>query len=157
MDAGTAFGGMEADAGLGVGVVGDFGAAVGVQSGVGFAGGDDRDAAGSQKRTEADAEGESEVLFGLAAGETSAGVVAAVSGVKHHHEAGGGAQAGPCAGARVAAAARRASAQKGRRRRRGELVQRIDGQAAEELGEEVGGLLGHDVAGKGLLPGAAPW
>ena len=28
-------------------------------------------------------------------------------------------------------------------------VQGIDGKAAEQLGEEVGGLLGHDVAGKG--------
>ena len=28
------------------------------------------------------------------------------------------------------------------------LVQRIDGQAAEQFGEEVGGLLGHDVAGE---------
>ncbi len=94
--------------------LGDFGAAVGVQRGVGFASGDDGDAASSQKRTEADAEGESEVLFGLAAGETSAGVVAAVSGVKHHHEAGGGRRRGPARGARVAAAARRASVQKKR-------------------------------------------
>ena len=32
------------------------------------------------------------------------------------------------------------------------LVQRIDGQAAEQLGEEVGGFLGHHVAGKGDFP-----
>ena len=32
------------------------------------------------------------------------------------------------------------------------LVQRIDGEAAEEFGEEVGGLLGHDIAGEGNFP-----
>ena len=32
---------------------------------------------------------------------------------------------------------------------RGCLVQRINGQAAEQFGEEVGGLLGHDVASEG--------
>src|SRR5580658_1956390 len=32
------------------------------------------------------------------------------------------------------------------------LVQRIDGEAAEELGEKVGGLLGHYVAGEGYFP-----
>ena len=32
------------------------------------------------------------------------------------------------------------------------LVKRIDGQAAEELGEEVGGLLRHHVAGEGYFP-----
>ena len=57
--------GVEAEAGLGVGVVGDFGAAVGVDGGVGFAGGDDRDAARGEQGAEADAEGEGEGFFGL--------------------------------------------------------------------------------------------
>ncbi len=35
---------------------------------------------------------------------------------------------------------------------RGILVQRIDGQAAEQFGEEVGGFLRHHVAGKGHFP-----
>ena len=36
-----------------------------------------------------------------------------------------------------------------RRLRNAASVQRIDGKTAEEFGEEVGGLLRHDVAGKG--------
>jgi len=34
----------------------------------------------------------------------------------------------------------------------GDLIQRIDGEAAEEFGEEVSGLLRHNVAGKGYFP-----
>src|ERR1035437_10125849 len=32
------------------------------------------------------------------------------------------------------------------------LIQRINGQSAEQLGEEIGGFLRHYVAGKGHLP-----
>ena len=63
VDAGAGLRGVQAEAGLGVGVVGDLGAAVVVDGGVGFAGGDDGDAAGGEQRTEADAEGEGEGFF----------------------------------------------------------------------------------------------
>ncbi len=52
--AGAAFSGVEAEAGLGCGVVGDFGAPVGVERGVGLAGGDDgmpRAASRERRRT----------------------------------------------------------------------------------------------------------
>jgi hypothetical protein len=58
------FSGVQAEAGLGVGVVGDLGAAVGVDGGVGFAGGDDLDTARGEQRAKADAEGQREGLFG---------------------------------------------------------------------------------------------
>ena len=63
VDAGAALGGVQAEAGLGVGVVGDFGAAVGVDGRVGFAGGDDRDAARGQQGTQPDAEGQGDRSF----------------------------------------------------------------------------------------------
>ena len=62
MDAGAALGGVQADAGLSLGVVGDLGAAVGVDRGVGFAGGDDGDAAGGEQGTQTDAEGEGDAF-----------------------------------------------------------------------------------------------
>lgn len=80
MNPGASLGGVEAEAGLGVGVVGDFSAAVGVDCGVGFASGDHLHAACGQQRAQADAQGEREGLFRLAA-EVAAEVVAAVSGV----------------------------------------------------------------------------
>ena len=46
VDAGAGLRCVEAEAGLGAGAVGDFGASVVVDCGIGFAGGDDGDAAG---------------------------------------------------------------------------------------------------------------
>jgi hypothetical protein len=87
MDASAGLSGVEAEAGLGVGVVGDLGAAVGVEGGVGLAGGDDLDAARAEKGTETDAEGEGEGLFGLTE-EMAAGVVTAVGGIEDDEKAG---------------------------------------------------------------------
>jgi hypothetical protein len=92
VDAGAALGGMEAEAGGGVGVVGDFSAAIGFNDGVGFAGGDDGDAAGGEQRAETDAEGEGEGFFGLSGarwiGEVATDVVAAVGCIEEDYEAG---------------------------------------------------------------------
>ena len=94
MDAGAALGGVEAEAGLSVGAVGDFGAPAGVDRSVGFAGGDDSDAARGEQRAEADAEGQGDGFLGLAGAggvlEDAAGVVAAVSGIEDYDEAAGG-------------------------------------------------------------------
>jgi hypothetical protein len=78
---------VQAEAGLCVGVVGDLGAAGGVERGVGLAGGDDLYAARAQQRAEADAERQRDGFFGLIT-DPAAGVVTAVSGVKHDQEAG---------------------------------------------------------------------
>ena len=96
MNAGAALGGVQAEAGLGLGVVGDLGAAVGVDGGVGFAGGDDLEAARGKQRTKPHAEGQGEVFSVLAVGEAAAGVVAAVGGIEHDDEAGVGAGGADC-------------------------------------------------------------
>ena len=80
---------MEAQAGLGFGVIGDFSAAVEVDGRVGLARGEDLDAAGGQERAQPDAEGEREGFFHLAVAQVAAGVVAAVSGIEDDYEAGG--------------------------------------------------------------------
>jgi hypothetical protein len=94
VDAGAALSGVEAETGLGLGVVGDLCAAVVVDRGVGFAGGDDGDAAGDEQRTEADAEGDGDGFFWIGdAGrvfEGAAGVVATVRGIEDDDEAVGG-------------------------------------------------------------------
>ena len=94
MDAGAGLGGVEAEAGLGVGVVGDLGAAVVVDGGVGFARGDDGDTAGGEKGAETDAEGEGDGLFrrddAVLVFKGCAGIVAAVGCVKDHGEVIGG-------------------------------------------------------------------
>ena len=61
-----------------------------VDGGVGFAGGDDLDAAGGQQGAEADIEGEVDGFFELAAVEVGAGIVAAVGGIEDDDETGGG-------------------------------------------------------------------
>ena len=88
MNAGAALGGVQAEAGLGMGVVGDLGAAIKVHGGIRFASRHDLDAAGSQQRTQPYAEGESEVFLRLTVCQTSARVVAAVGGVEHHDKMG---------------------------------------------------------------------
>ena len=87
MNAGAGFSGVQTEAGLGVGVVGDLGAAGCVEGDIGLAGGDDLYAARGEQRTQADAEGEGEGFFRLA-GEMAAVVVSAVSSVKHDEKAG---------------------------------------------------------------------
>jgi len=87
VDAGAGLRGVEAEAGLGVGVVGDLRAAVWVDGGVGLAGGEDLDAARAEQGTEADAEGEGECFFRLIE-EMAAWVVTAVGGVEEDEEAG---------------------------------------------------------------------
>ena len=63
VNAGAALRGVQAEAGLGVGVVGDLGAPVRVDRGVGFAGGDDLNAARREQGTQPDAEGQGEGFF----------------------------------------------------------------------------------------------
>jgi hypothetical protein len=77
VDARSGLGSVEAQAGLGVGVVGDLGTVVGVDGGVRLAGGEDLEAARGEQGAQADAQSEGEVLFGLGV-ELAAGVVAAV-------------------------------------------------------------------------------
>ncbi len=88
MNAGTDLGGVQAQAGLGIGVVGNLGAAGRFHIGIGLAGGDDLDAARGQQRTQANAEGEGDGLLHLSVVEAAAGLVAAVGCVEHHHKAG---------------------------------------------------------------------
>ncbi len=90
VNAGTAFRSVEAQAGLGPGVVGDFSAAVEVDGGVGLARGEDLDAARGQEGTQPDAEGEGVGLFQLAVAQAAAGVVSAVSGIEDDQEGGRG-------------------------------------------------------------------
>ena len=74
----------------GFGVVGNFGAPVEVDGGVGFARGDDLDAAGGEQGAQADVEGEVDGFFELAAVEVGAGIVAAVGCIEDYDEAGVG-------------------------------------------------------------------
>src|ERR1700678_3789057 len=65
----------------------------------------------------------------------------------------GGAAGGACAAAaRLPPAARTASAPAPRRIPKPALLQRIDSQAAQQLGEKVGGLLRHHIACKSHFP-----
>jgi len=79
---------MEAQAGLGAGVIGDFSAPVGIDCGVLLAGGHDLDAPRPEQRAQPDAEGEIEVLLEFSVGEAAAGIVAAVRCVENHEESG---------------------------------------------------------------------
>ena len=94
MDAGAALGGVDAEAGLSVGAVGDFGATVGVDRDIRFPRGNDGDAARGKQGAEADAEGQGVELFRLALPglivEAAARVVAAVGGIEHDDESGCG-------------------------------------------------------------------
>ena len=92
MDAGAAGGGVEDEAGGGMGVVGDLGALVGGEGDgrVGVAGGDDGEAAGGEEGAEAGGEGEGDVFFEEVVGEVGAGVGASVGGVEEDDGAGGG-------------------------------------------------------------------
>ena len=99
MQPGAAAGGVQQKAGGGVGVVGDAGAVVqregrgcgvrcGLQcGGVAVAGQDDGEAAGEQKRAQAEGEGERDVLFEGVVADAGAGIGAAVAGVEHDHVA----------------------------------------------------------------------
>ena len=93
MGAEAALSGVQAQAGLGIGVVGKLCAAVQVDGRVGFAGGDDLHAARRQQGTQPDAEGKSEVLLRLAV-QASAKIVAAVSGIENHYKASRGSRRG---------------------------------------------------------------
>ena len=84
--AGAAGCGVQAQASLRIGVVGNVGAAIGFHAGVGIARGHHGEASRGEKGPEPDAEGQRECLFSLLA-EVSAGVVAAVRRVEHHHKA----------------------------------------------------------------------
>ncbi len=75
MDAGAAGGGVEDEAGGGVGVVADLGALVGGEGDgwVGFVGGDDSEAAGGEEGAEAGCEGEGDVFFEQVVGRRAPG------------------------------------------------------------------------------------
>jgi hypothetical protein len=90
VDAVTAGGGVEDEAGGRVGVVGDFGALVGGEddSGVAVAGGDHGNAAGGEEGSDGGCEGEREVLFEDIVGEVGSGVGAAVGGIDEDDRAG---------------------------------------------------------------------
>ena len=79
---------MQAETGLGVGVVGSFGAMVQIDAGVLLAGGDDLDAAGAEQGAQAHAHGQGIGLFRLAAGEAATVIVAAVGCVEDDDETG---------------------------------------------------------------------
>jgi hypothetical protein len=90
MNAVAAGGGVEDEAGGGMGVVGDLGALVGGEGdgGVGVAGGDHREAAGGEESAEAASEGQGHVFFKDIVGEMSAGVGASVTGIEEDDGAG---------------------------------------------------------------------
>src|SRR5450631_221028 len=88
MDAGAALGNVQADASLGVGVVGDFCAPGEFNGLVRLARCDYLNAARAEEGTEANTEGEGGDFFIFAIGELTAQVFAAVSGIEHHHESG---------------------------------------------------------------------
>jgi hypothetical protein len=89
MDTRSSVSAVQGEACLGVGVVGDFCAAVGVDGGVGIVGGDDLDAARAEERAKASGKDEGKGFFRLAGAEMAAGVVAAVGCVQDHDEASG--------------------------------------------------------------------
>jgi len=84
MDAGAARGGVEDEAGGGMGVVADFGSLVSGQGGggVGVARGDDGEAGCAKGGTKARGEGEGDVFFEEAVGEMGSGVRASVGGIE---------------------------------------------------------------------------
>jgi hypothetical protein len=86
--AGAAFSGVQAQASLGVGVVGNFSAAIEAYCAVGFACGDNLDAASAEQRPETDAEGKREGFLWLAIGQFAAGVIATVGRIENDHESG---------------------------------------------------------------------
>jgi hypothetical protein len=79
---------MEAEAGLCVRVVGDLGAAIGVDIRVGFSGRDHLDATGVEQRTQLNAEGKGIGFFGLGVEVAAGVVVAAMSGIENDDKAG---------------------------------------------------------------------
>jgi hypothetical protein len=91
VNTGAAGGGVEDEAGGGVGSVADLGTLVGGEGdgGVGFVGGDDGEAAGGEEGAEAGGEGEGDVFFEEIVGEAGAGVGASVRGVEEDEGAGG--------------------------------------------------------------------
>src|ERR1035438_5896815 len=84
MYAQAVFGCVQAQAGLGLSVVGDLRALLRLDPHVGFAGGDHLNAARPEQRPQTHAERESEGLFELIVGKASARVVAAVGRVENH-------------------------------------------------------------------------
>ena len=86
MHAGAAFRRVQAEAGLCIGVVGNLGAAIGIQCRVGFARHDHGEAARHQQRAQPEAECQRVGLLRLVA-EASAGVVASVGRVQYDHKA----------------------------------------------------------------------
>jgi len=90
MYARAATAGVKAETDGRIGVVGEGGALVEVEGGVGLAGGYDLDATSGEQGAEADVEGEVGGLFELAAIEVAASVVATVGGVEEDDEAGDG-------------------------------------------------------------------
>ena len=86
MNAGTAFRGVQTEAGLGGGVVGNLGPAVRLNRRIGVAGGDHLDAASGEERSQANGHGQGKGFFRLAAVQSSAGVVPPVGGIEDYNE-----------------------------------------------------------------------
>ncbi len=89
MDAGAAGGGVDDEAGGGFGVIGDAGALVGGEVGVGVVGGDYGEAGGTEERAETGGEGQGEIFFHGVVGEVGSGVGASVGGVEEDDGADG--------------------------------------------------------------------
>jgi hypothetical protein len=81
---------MQAYAGSGVGVIGEFRAAIQIDEGVVFACGHNLEATSVQQRSQTNAEGEIGRFFELSAGEMSSGIVAAVGCIDHDDKTGSG-------------------------------------------------------------------
>lgn len=97
VNARTAFGGMEIEADLGIGVVGNLRASVRIPGRVGFPSGHDSDPACGEQGAQPDAEGQRRGFFRLTAGETAAKVGAAVGRIEDYHKSGCGGGEGSAA------------------------------------------------------------
>jgi len=87
MNAGAARGGVQAQAGLSLRVIGNLGALVRRDRRIGFSSGNHLDAARRKQRTQPHAQRQREALFDLILAQPSARVVAAVGRIQHHHKA----------------------------------------------------------------------
>lgn len=88
MNARAALGCMQNQASLGLRVVGDLSAAIGIDCGIGFASGYHLDSTRPEQRPKTHAQRQSDGLFELTVGEAAAGVVAAVGRIEHHDKPG---------------------------------------------------------------------
>ncbi len=87
MNSRAALGCVQDQTGLGAGAVGDRGSFVRIDGGVGFAGGDDRNAARREQRAQPHTQRQGDVLFKLPVGQPRPRVAAAVGRVEHHDKA----------------------------------------------------------------------